>query len=342
MKLRKLFRILPYLGLSGICILAFQNCQDFSLKEEVIHGQAIHDSMYIIDSKWLMTLLNTDSMTKWYKTTSPTYVDDLTLADQWSMIVAVKRTTTGKVLSLYSGASDEEGYVEIVAGKIRAGRRTGVSFNEYKEGNLPASGENMVIAASIGASRGSVQLMVNGVIQTSSVTSSGTPTDFSAIQKTVFRSANLADLKEYMVFAGFKQYEEGFLGYEELNVMSRYLANNNLISNVIFDPAILDPTNGGGGGTPGPVTNPYFAPAKAFFDAKCISCHTNGGTYPNLANLTESKALSNGWVVPKNPATSSLYYRLVGSGAMNGNMPQGGTVTPAERLVISDWINSIQ
>lgn len=324
-----------------LMVLAFQNCSDFALQDRVLYEQGLFDSRESMDAKLLPQLLNTTTLKKWSKPGQPNFVNSAMMADQFSVIIAADRTATGKLISVGSGTV-EEGFVSIVSGKIRAGRAdtSGIGYSEYKETNLPASGSKMVIAASFGTKAGDISLMVNGIVQQASITKSGTPGDFSLIAKDV--TPAVGQLYEYIAYGGDSTYSDGKLSNQELNVMSRYIANNNMIENVIFDPSLIDGTGPGGGTS----VNPKFTLAKAVFDAKCTTCHSPTGSYPtfNLVGLTESKAINNGWVVKGNPDSSRLYYRLMGSSGSNGpkTMPQGGSISAQDVQIVADWINSIQ
>jgi hypothetical protein len=188
-----------------------------------------------------------------------------------------------------------------------------------------------------------VSLLINGKVQQSGVVSTGVPADFSSVARPLSTTGTFL---EYMMWSGVSANTAtaGKLSIAELNVMSRYLANNLSIPNVIFDPAVVGGASGGGGGT---VDQTRFLAAKAVFEAKCTSCHYNGGNYPNLTNLTEAKALafSPAVVVKGDLASSKLYYRLSGSTVgpnIGRNMPSGGaTISASEVQAVADWINNI-
>lgn len=329
------FRISAFL-LTPVLILSFQNCSDFSLQEEVLYGQALLESQQALDAELLPQLLNATELRRWYKSSNNNYVNQATSGDQWSMIVAVERTATGKILYMNSAADTEEGSITISGGKIQATRynNVGTAYSEVLEADLPSSGQYMVIAASFGASAGDISLLVNGRVQQTSVVSTGTPGDHTSATKTLNTSGSLL---EYVVFVGdsASSATSGNLSTAQLNVMSRYLADNLGIPDVIFDPVLA-----GGGGTT--VDNTRFLAAKAILDSKCLSCH-NGAQSPNLSNLTETSAVNQGMVVKGSPTTSMLYYRLIGSsGGGVKNMPQGGSISASEVQTIADWITNIQ
>ncbi|WP_373997754.1 cytochrome c [Bdellovibrio bacteriovorus] len=319
-------------------VVAFQNCSDFALQDQVIYEQGIFE----LDSKTIPALLDSESLNAWSKPGNPNFVNDgMWMADQWSLIVAADRSATGKIITVSSGLANEESYINIASGKIRAVRTStggAGTWSEYLETNVPTSGDKMVLAATFGAKAGGISLMVNGILQTATLQKSAIPPgDFSMVAKSVQAAPVGGQVYEYMVFGGDSYYKEGKLTDQQLNVMSRYIANNNMIANVLWDPSLTAPSSDGD------EVNPKFVIAKAIYDAKCISCHKSGGNSPNLVNLSESKALSNGWVVKGNPQGSTLYNVLKGSsGSGAKSMPSGGSISAAEVQAIADWINSIK
>lgn len=321
-----------------VMVLAFQNCSDFALQDQVLYEQGLLESRESLDATTLPKLLESADIGMWSKPANPTYVNVTPfLARQWSVVVAADRTVTGKIISLHSGANSDEGYVSIADGKIRAGHISTASDYSYVEANVPSGGDKMVIAATFGVKSTEVSLVVNGIVQTATLQKTGSPTDFSYLAKTLTTTPANGQIYEYVVYGG---YDTGGLTNSELNVMSRYVADSNTIANVVFDPALV----GGGTSTPVEEVNPLFVAAKAIIDAKCLSCHSSSA-YGDFRNLTESKALQKGFVVAGDPTASKLYYRLSGSvgGPNTGrNMPAGGTISAAEVQAISDWISSIQ
>ncbi|KYG67782.1 hypothetical protein AZI87_00410 [Bdellovibrio bacteriovorus] len=321
-------------------VVAFQNCSDFALQDQVIYEQGIFE----LDSKTIPALLDSESLNAWSKPGNPNFVNKgFWVADQWSVIVAVDRKATGKIITVSSGAANEETYINVASGKVRAVRSSSGgagTWTEYIESNLPASGDQMVLGANFGMKAGEISLMINGILQTGTVQKSSiAPGDFSVVAKSVSAAPVGGQVYEYMVFGGDSYYKEGKLTNQELNVMSRYVANNNMIANVIWDPSLTAP----GSSTGEDEVNPKFIIAKAIYDAKCVSCHKSGGNAPNLVNLTENKALSNGWVVKGNAEGSTLYNVLKGSsGGGAKSMPSGGSISAAEVQAIADWINSIK
>lgn len=321
-------------GAAAVLILGFQNCSDFALQDQVLYEQGLYDSREALDAKTLPKLLNSESLLAWSKPGQPNFVNKgLILADQWSVIAAVDRDVTGTIVTVNSGGGSEESTLSVVSGKIRATRTNG-GASEYLQVDLPSTGDKMVLAAAFGLKAGEISLLVNGVVQSGTLVKSGTIGEFSLITKQITASNKVS---EYVLYAGDSRDSVGKLSKSELNVMSRYVADNNMIPNVIYDPALLNEDTGGG-----TTVNPKFLLAKAIFDNKCITCHRAGGDYPNLTNLKESTAVANNWVYPGNPEGSKLYNALQGSTG-NGlkTMPKSGSISAAEVQTIADWINSI-
>lgn len=312
-----LTKALAATGAGLVMILGFQNCSDFALQEQVLYQQGLFDSATNLDNAVLPKLLSSESIAAWSKPGNPHFIASSDfLARQVSLVVALDRSTTGKVLTFSGGMGSEEAYFWIAGGKIRAvhAAPTSASYS-YLEANLPSQGDTMVLAASFGASPSDIALLVNGVVQSGEVVSVGTPGDFSFTAKNVVEAPSNGQIYEYVIFG----MDESVLSKGELNSMSRYIANNNLIPNVVYDPSLLNE------GKETPTVNPQFPAVKAMLDSKCLHCHAT------FANMTENKALSMGLVVKKNPAASKLFYRLKGSsGAGTANMPTDASLSVSE------------
>lgn len=334
-------RILVVLTGVSLLIFSFQNCSRFSPQDQVLVQQSLFESQSALDATYLPDLLKEENISLWSKPEMPQYIKKDIYSDQWSFILASDRNVSGTLLAINSGTGIEETSVSVVNGKIRALRRntSGGAWSEYLETSLPQSGDKMVIAVSFGMKASEILLMVNGVLQSGSLVKAGAAQNFSYMMKQVTSQPSSGKVYEYIVYASDSSLGENVLSPEELNVMSRYIANNELIPNVILDPAFLNSTP-----STEPTVNPKFVLAKAIYDGKCIGCHKAGGDSPNLVGLTQEKAVTNGWVVPGNPTGSKLYYRLKGSsGAGTKNMPAGGgSISASEVQTIADWINSIQ
>ena len=322
----------------------FQNCSELVLQDGVMVQQSLFETQESTDLKALPKLLNSENLRTWRKSAQNFIVNENILGNQFSIILAADSGAVGNLLTLNSGNGSEEISVQVLDRKVRLSRLNsiGTSFSEYLEAPLPTSNNKMVIAASVGAKSGEMYLLVNGIVQESEIVKSGSSFDFSYIQKFPMSNPTGGSIAEYIIFAGDLAYKEGRLTRTELNVMSRLVARNNNIPNVIFDPALLD-DQGLDSKTPIVDQNNYFAAAKIILDNKCINCHRAGGTSPNLALLTENTAISSGLIIKSNPEASPLYNRLQGSaGPGTKNMPLNGSITSAEVKAIADWINNLK
>lgn len=325
---------------AGVAVLAmvlgFQNCSDFALQDQVLYEQGLFDSQTALDQKALPKLLSAEELSFWSKPGNPSFVNkSLFMANQISVVVAVDRSVTGKVISVTSGANQEDAFISIANGKVRATHAAINAANyTFIEANLPSAGEKMVIAASFGLKTTEISLLINGVVQVAQIQKVGVPDDFSYTAKSVITAPVGGQMYEYVVYGGHVD-DAKALTKSELNVMSRYVATNNLIENVVYDPSLAN--EGKDGGT---TVNPKFAPVKALLDAKCVTCHQHSS---NLRNMTETKALANDLVRAKNLAGSKLYTYLKGNSVnSSGNMPTDGTLSAAEVQAVADWINSIE
>lgn len=317
-------------------VLGFQNCSDFVLQDQILYEQGLFASQRALDEKSLPILLNSEELSYWSKPGNPTFVaKSLFVANQISVVAAVDRAITGKIISVNSGANQEDAFITVAEGKVRATHAAPSSGSySFLEVPLPAAGEKMVISAGFGVKPTEISLLINGVVQSGTIQTVSTPENFSYTAKSVVAGGSGGQIYEYVIFGG--NAANGLaLTKSDLNVMARYIATNNLIANVVFDPSLIE-------GRPGsPEENPKFAPVKALLDAKCVHCHAHSS---NLKDMTEAKALANNWVRAKNLAGSPLYYRLKGAtaGAGPANMPTDGAVSAEEVQAVADWINSIE
>ncbi|WII73698.1 hypothetical protein QJS83_07395 [Bdellovibrio sp. 22V] len=327
-------------GLTAVVGVSFQNCSDFALQDQVLYEQGLYDSREALDAKTLPQLLESDYLAKWSKVGATGYVDHDFMADQWSFVVAADRKITGTIFTVGSGSGNEISEIKVNSGKISLVRTSGAGATETLTVNLPSEGDRMVIAAALGPKAGEMSLMVNGIVQSGTIVKTGVPGEFSYIEKLVSKGGSGGQVYEYVVYGGDSTEGYGRLTDSELNVMSRYIANNNMIANVVFDPSLLSGGSGTGGG--GSQLDPKFVAAKNVIDSKCIHCH-NGSQAADFKNISAAKAITKGVVVAGNPAGSSLYFRLKGSsGAGTKNMPSDSGISAAEVQAIADWISSIQ
>jgi len=78
-----------------------------------------------------------------------------------------------------------------------------------------------------------------------------------------------------------------------------------------------------------------FGPARRVILGQCAGCHPNFGTY------TESAWQSEGYVLAGAPDSSSVYFRLRGSGSPSANMPPNGTLSSADIQAVRSWIQNL-
>lgn len=320
---------------AGLVSLGFVvGCSDLAIQDSVIYQASIGEYQQALDQQELPALAEASTISYWSKPSNPTYkTTDVLFSKTFSYVVAVDNTATGTVFSLNSNAMNEEGRVAISGGIIRATRFSTNSNYSYIEAALPAGASKILIAVNFAEKSGAndISLMVNGMLfQDRKVV--GTPLDFSYLQKFITSTPAGGTVLEYLVYSDF-------LSNSKLNVMSRYIARENSIPNVVYDPALMS----GDGGTTTPVDNPQFLAAKAIIDAQCISCHKPSSSEGDLSNLTQSKALANGWVVAGSPTTSKLYYRLSGSlGPGTKDMPRNSSISASDVQIVYDWISGIK
>ncbi|HWU44019.1 MAG TPA: c-type cytochrome [Bdellovibrio sp.] len=320
------FKITGFL-LAGILVLSFQNCSELTLKDSVIYAASASECAQVLDRQYLPALASSDQIVYWSNSANPIHKDPF-FAQSWSYVVVVSPTTSGDILSVNTGNSQEEGRLSITAGKIRLTHFYDGNNYSYIESNLPSgSGSNMVIGATFGSASQDMSLLINGLYQNSIVQKVGTPLDFSYIQKFVVVADSVVDVIIYNQAQTQAQ----------VNVMSRYLAAQDSVNNVVCDPSLMagDPSNG--------TIDPLFVAAKAIIDGKCVSCH-NSSNNGDLTNFTLTKAISQGWIEAANPQGSKLYYRLKGSSGNLGpkTMPADGSISADEVQAISDWISSVK
>jgi len=311
-------------GLALLMLFGFQNCSEFSLDDDVVYQESLNSLAFELDIKYLKSLLNTSELAYWNRNgqgdtvgISPIY------GTAASVIVAVNRTATGKIASFQSNALEEECSITITGGKIIGARYASNINYSTVEMDIPASGDRMVLAASCGEVGGELILMVNGIAATAAPVQAGVQIDFSYLMKQMIVGGPILEAMGYNLK----------LSKAQLNVMSRYVAANQQIPNVVLDPALLRDT------APGTTLPNTFAAAKAVIDSKCLSCHGASSTYGVFANINGASS----YIVRGNPEASPLYYRLIGSTGANGpkNMPQGGSISAAEVAAVAAWISSL-
>ncbi|QDK38356.1 cytochrome c [Bdellovibrio sp. NC01] len=320
------FKITGLLSAS-VLILCFQNCSDMVVQDSVVYQSSLAEYASNIDNENLSTLLTTDRLA--YSGGGSVTKNALFMAERFSAVIAANKSATGTLLSINSGTGLDEGRVSVSSNKITAYHFSDASRYTSLTANVPSEGDKMVIAVSFGIQPKDITLLVNGVVQTGTITTTGVPTEFSYVDKTV-TLGNVLDAMVYSVPAD----ENLLLTPPQLNVMSRYIASENSIANVIYDPSLMNYQDDSTVVAP----DPLLVAAKAVVDTNCTSCHSN------LVNLTLSKAISSGWVVKGSLSGSKLYSALKGAGVSGGrnDMPQGGQLSAADRQKIADWILSIK
>lgn len=81
---------------------------------------------------------------------------------------------------------------------------------------------------------------------------------------------------------------------------------------------------------------PAFMAANDIMRKSCTPCHP-------YSSMNENALIDAGLVVPGQPTSSQLYYRILGSSGTSGpkNMPPVTTLTTSELATIYDWIAGI-
>lgn len=331
---RRLSTIASLCG-SAILILSFQNCSEFDLDRDFVYNENIFASSEALDAENLPKLLNSTNLAFWRKPgATDFYKSTPFFSEGGSLVATLDRNVQGSVASLITMSTQtEQMSIEVGDGKVRAVRYTSPGNYLYLESNVPSLGDKYIVAARFGVASDDAALMINGVVQSAAIQKVGTPVDTFYVQRFASVAGTGGSASEVVM------YTEN-LKNTDLNVMSRYLARSQNIPNVIYDPSLNNSGNGSGGST---APSAEFIAAKAIIDSRCVSCH-NTSSMGNLSNLTESKAVAMGWVVPGKATESKVYYRLIGSmGSGNKNMPSGGNpLSAAEVKAMEIWINSIK
>jgi mono/diheme cytochrome c family protein len=327
---------LPIVGLP-LMVLSFQNCSDFTVQQAILEQASLASGQSYLDSQELPVLTDPSRgpLVRWYQQGQPSKVDKVyTGADKLSYVFAADRAMTGKIFTAYSGSANaEETAVSVASGKITVSRIFTSGNSAQATVNVPASGDRMVIALRAGAQAEDFSLLVNGIVQTMTITKTGSPQEFSYVTKTLVAGTTGGMVYEYMFF-------NDRLNNAQLNSISRLIGTANSVAQVIFDPAIFADSSGSTGST----VDTKLAAAKAVIDSSCLSCHGAGSTRGDFSNMTAASMITRGFVKAGQPLTSSLYFRMKGSqGSGTKNMPDNGTTVSASQLqAVYDWISSIQ
>lgn len=321
---------------AGILILCFQNCSDMVVQDGVIYQSSLAEYAKELDQKNLSILTTTDKIVRWVKPNNASYIDKGSFfSNRFSIIVAANRSANGQIASINSGVNSEELRIVSDMTTLRVYRISNATSYSYFETNVPATGEKMVIAATVGVNPQDLEVLINGMVQTSVMKTVGTPFEFSYIEKSITLAGAVREAVVYSVSP-----EESALSKGQLNVMSRYLASINSIPDVLYDPWLMNESGTPGGGAD---VDTAFIPVKAIIDNRCTSCHNATSGRSDLSNMTRSKLISRGWVVAKDPQGSKLYNSLLGStgGAGRKDMPQGGSLSATDLGTISNWISGL-
>lgn len=113
------------------------------------------------------------------------------------------------------------------------------------------------------------------------------------------------------------------------------------------EPFPLDPIYmGSADGTVSPE-RARFAAAKQILDAKCLSCHTSGGSaaFSPFSFSSEQQFVSSGLISAGNPSQSKLIYRLKNypdTTISNRNMPTTGSLSSDEYNILYSWVSQMR
>ncbi|WP_413557711.1 c-type cytochrome [Bdellovibrio sp. HCB209] len=327
---------IPLVGLP-VMILSFQNCSDFTVQQSIMEQSSMASGQSLLDSQELPYLTDParGPLVRWYQQGQPSKVDKgYSGADKLSYVFAADRAMTGQLFAAYSGsAGAEETSVSVASGKITVNRIFSAGNSAQATVNVPALGQQMVIALRTGTKAEDFSLLVNGVVQTLTITKTGAPQEFSYVVKTLAAGTTGGKIYEYMVF-------NDRLNNAQLNSISRLIGTNNSISQVMFDPAIFADSSG----STSPTVDTKLAAAKVVIDSYCLSCHGAGSSKGDFSNMTAASMITRGFVKAGQPLSSSLYYRMKGTqGGGTKNMPDNGVSLSATQLqAVYDWISSIQ
>lgn len=334
-KQAKKFGSLFFVGVIGLLALSFQNCgSDIRPLSQSLTQQSLFEQTSQLDQSRLPALINSKNIQLWSKNSVSSISKSPLFADMGSVIIALGKATQGTVFSLNSGANIEEARILIKDGFVTLSHITDEKNYSALSVPLPSIDyDSFVIAASFGQSPSELSLMINGLPQAGEVKKTGTPLNFSYLQKTLSFMDSTGNVKEIAYY-----YET--LSAADLNVLSRYIATSSSVAGVVFDPALI-----GDGSTEGSTAGPsaQFQLAKNIIDGSCLGCHNNSNN-GDFRNLTQDQYIQKGLVVAKSPSTSKIYYRLSGAlgGGSNANMPKDAAALSADQVkAIADWINSI-
>lgn len=323
-------------GAIGFLALSFQNCgSDIRPLSQSLTQQSLFEQETQLDKNRLPTLISSKNIQFWSKNSVTSISKTPLFADMGSIIIALGKSTQGTVFSLNSGTNIEEARILIKDGFVTLSHITDEKNFSILSVALPSIDyESYVIAASFGQSPSELSLLINGLPQAGELKKTGTPLNFSYLQKTLSFMDGAGNVKEIAYY-----YEN--LSAADLNVLSRYIATSSTVAGVVFDPSLIGDGSAGGSTSAGPSAQ--FQLAKNIIDGACLGCHNNSNN-GDFRNLTQDQYIQKGLVVAKSPSTSKVYYRLSGAvgGGSNANMPKDAAALSADQIkAIADWINSI-
>ncbi|KYG61417.1 hypothetical protein AZI86_17030 [Bdellovibrio bacteriovorus] len=257
-------------------------------------------------------------------------VDKTITGTSASIFIVAKNSSRGNIVSFNSFDRYSQGFnISVNASEISAIFYSSPDDKISNQIAIPSS-EWSIIGANYG-DEGEIELSVNGILSSAATTEGVPGTSFSVPRVLSLGPDNIGDsleFKELYVFGRpLTKLEHGSL--------ITYLAKKNGVS-VTLDPSLNVPI-GDGGGSGGSTADPNFAPAQSVIESKCLNCHSS------WAGARASYYVGLGLVSKNNAANSKLYYRLLGSAGSNGpkNMPQGGSLTPAEAELVRVWIDNM-
>ncbi len=76
-----------------------------------------------------------------------------------------------------------------------------------------------------------------------------------------------------------------------------------------------------------PTNGPFFTAAKSLIRSSCAPCHINGGSQGSTSFDTDANI-------------ASKKDRIVARAVTIGDMPQGNSLSTAQKKIITDWVNA--
>ncbi len=317
--------------LSTIFVIgSFQNCGKFAMfNSAAVEYQnkleADATAARYFDAEYIPYLTNGDDLSHWTQKTTVKKTTSLMLGDEFTINVAIDSDSQGLVLALNSGADLEEARISIEGNTIRFSHITDNANFSFLELPLPEKmGSQITISAAFGASPSQISVQLNGRRISGLIQTVGSPFSFSFLQKFWETALTKGKLNELMLYS-YK------LSHSEMNVVSRLMAASSEVYHVIFNTYLdVDEV--------GEFASEKFKVARAIMNAQCVTCHSD------YARMSERNFIQKGFVSAGNPASSKLYYRLMGSiaEAEIKDMPLNGAISEADVQAIADWIQGMK